>query len=41
METSKSCDLNVANCGRDTESKTSPRHLTFEAAEENHRDERS
>ena len=29
IETSKSCDLNFANSGRDTEAKTSPRHLNF------------
>ena len=29
IKTSKSCDLNFANSGRDTEAKTSPRHLNF------------
>ena len=30
---SKSCDLDVANCGRDTESKTSPRHFLMQLKE--------
>ena len=29
IKTSKSCDLTFANSGRDTEAKTSPRHLNF------------
>ena len=29
IKTSKSYDLNLANSGRDTEAKTSPRHLNF------------
>ena len=29
IKTSKSCDINFANSGRDTEAKTSPRHLNF------------
>ena len=29
IKTSKSCDLNFANSGRDREAKTSPRHLNF------------
>ena len=29
IKTSKSCDLNFASSGRDTEAKTSPRHLNF------------
>ena len=34
---SKSCDLNVANFNKNTESKKSPRHLKlFEAVEENY-----
>ena len=29
IKSSKSCDLNVANFSRDTESRKSPRHLNF------------
>ena len=29
IKTSESCDLNFANANRDTETKTSPRHLNF------------